>query len=129
MKVLLINPPSPEQLGSPLLGLQYVAASLLARGCEVRIIDAAARYFSHDSEWIVKEAESFAPRIIGVSLFTRWISHAYRLVERLGNDSWLLVSGGAHTTVRPEETLNHGFDVALTGEAEFGLTRIVDWLE
>ena len=41
MRVLLINPPSPEQLGSPLLGLQYVAASLLARGCEVRVIDAA----------------------------------------------------------------------------------------
>src|SRR3979411_1659237 len=46
MKVLLINPPSPEQLGSPLLGLQYVAASLLAHGCEVRIVDAAARHFA-----------------------------------------------------------------------------------
>jgi radical SAM superfamily enzyme YgiQ (UPF0313 family) len=129
MKVLLINPPSPEQLGSPLLGLQYVAASLLAHGCEVRIIDAAARHFAHDSEWIAKEADSFAPRIIGVSLFTRWVWHAYGLVERLRKGSWLLVSGGAHTTVRPEETLGRGFDVALTGEAEHGLTRIVDWLD
>jgi len=129
MKVLLLNPPSPEQLGSPLLGLQYVAASLLARGCEVRVIDAAARHFPYDSEWIAKEAESFAPRIIGVSLFTRWIWHAYGLVERLKKGSWLLVSGGAHATIRPEETLNHGFAVALTGEAEHGLTRVVDWLE
>jgi hypothetical protein len=43
-RVRLINPPSPEQLGSPLLGQQYVAAALLARGCEVRVLDAAARY-------------------------------------------------------------------------------------
>ena len=37
-RVLLINPPSPEQLGAPLLGQQYVAASLLVRGCEVRVV-------------------------------------------------------------------------------------------
>jgi anaerobic magnesium-protoporphyrin IX monomethyl ester cyclase len=129
MRVLLINPPSPEQLGSPLLGLQYVAASLLAHGCEVRVIDAAARHFPHDFDWIVKEAESFAPRIIGVGLFTRWVWHAYKLVEQLENSTWLLVSGGAHTTVRPEETLDRGFDVALTGEAEHTLPRVVDWLQ
>ena len=88
MRILLINPPSPEQLGSPLLGLQYVAASLLAHGCEVRVIDAAARYFPHDSEWIAKEAEAFHPRIIGFSLFTRWVWHAYGLVERLPSSAY-----------------------------------------
>jgi anaerobic magnesium-protoporphyrin IX monomethyl ester cyclase len=129
MRVLLIHPPSPEQLGSPLLGLQYVAASLLAHGCEVRVIDAAARYFPHDSDWIVNEAHSFAPQIVGVSLFTRWVWHAYGLVERLRGGPWLLVSGGAHTTVRPEETLDAGFDIALTGEAELALTRVVDWVK
>lgn len=129
MRVLLINPPSPEQLGSPLLGLEYVAASLLARGCEVRVIDAAARHFPHDAAWILREAEDFAPRIIGFSLFTRWIWHAYALVEQLRGRPWLLVAGGAHTTVCPEETLQRGFDVALTGEAEQSLVRVVDWLE
>src|SRR6187431_575089 len=75
-RVLLINPPSPEQLGAPLLGLQYVAAALLNRGCEVRVIDAAARYFPHDRDWIVAEAEAFGPEIIGFGLFTRWVWHA-----------------------------------------------------
>ena len=64
-RVLLINPPSPEQLGAPLLGVQYVAAALLARGCEVRVIDAAARYFTHDFDWIVAQAEQFAPDLVG----------------------------------------------------------------
>ncbi len=129
MRVLLVNPPSPEQLGSPLLGLQYVAAALLAHGVEVRVIDAAARHFPYDCDWIAKEADSFAPHIIGISLFTRWVWHAYGLVERLKGGPWLLVAGGAHTTVRPEETLDHGFNVALVGEAENSLPRIAQWLE
>jgi radical SAM superfamily enzyme YgiQ (UPF0313 family) len=128
MRVLLINPPSPERLGAPLLGLEYVAASLLEHGCEVRVIDAAARHFAHDADWIVREAEAFAPRLIGFSLFTRWVWHAYELVERLRGRNWLLVAGGAHTTVCPEETLQHGFDMALTGEAEHSLVRVVEWL-
>jgi radical SAM superfamily enzyme YgiQ (UPF0313 family) len=128
MRVLLINPPSPEQLGSPLLGFEYVAAALVARGCEVRVIDAAARHFAHDADWIVREAEDFAPRVVGVGLFTRWVWHAYELVDRLRGGPWLLVSGGAHSTVRPEETLHRGFDVALTGEAEQSFARVLDWL-
>jgi radical SAM superfamily enzyme YgiQ (UPF0313 family) len=128
-RVLLINPPSPEQLGAPLLGVQYVAAALLARGCEVRVIDAAARYFDHDFEWIVAEAEAFDPDLIGFSLFTRWVWHAYRLVERFRGRFPLLVAGGAHATVRPEETLSHGFDIAVEGEAEETLVQVVDWLE
>jgi len=128
-RVLLINPPSPEQLGAPLLGLQYVAAPLVARGCEVRVIDAAARYFDHDFDWIVNEAERFAPEIIGFGLFTRWVWHAYRLVDRFRGRFPLLVAGGAHTTVRPHETLERGFDVAVEGEAEETIARLVDYVE
>jgi radical SAM superfamily enzyme YgiQ (UPF0313 family) len=126
---LLINPPSPEQLGAPLLGQQYVAAALLARGCEVRIIDAAARFFDRDAQWIVAEAKAFEPDIVALGLFTRWVWHAYRLVDELRGRFPLLLAGGAHTTVRPEETLAHGFDIAVIGEAEATIVAIVEWLE
>jgi radical SAM superfamily enzyme YgiQ (UPF0313 family) len=130
MRVLLINPPSPERLGSPLLGLEYVAAALLARGCEVRVLDAAARFFCHDAEWIAREAKAWSPQLIGFGLFTRWVWHSYRLVDALrGQGGWVLAAGGAHTTARPEETLARGFDVALAGEAEHSIVRLVDWLE
>jgi radical SAM superfamily enzyme YgiQ (UPF0313 family) len=126
MRVLLVNPPSPERLGSPLLGLQYVAAALIASGVEVRVLDAAARGAAPTMRDIVREAESFQPAIIGMSLFTRWVWHAYRLLDELaGKGSWMLVAGGAHATVCPEETLERGFDVALRGEAEHSLVRLV----
>src|SRR5262245_46598192 len=114
-RVLLINPPSPEQLGGPLLGLQYVAAALLRKGCEVRVIDAAARYAERDSAVIVQTALSFGPDIIGFSLFTRWVWHAYQLASELAGTCRLFVAGGAHATARPVETLQRGFDVAVIG--------------
>lgn len=137
MRILLINPPSPEHLGTPLLGMQYVAASLLADGHEVRVIDAAAKYFPHDAEWIVREAERWEPRVIGVGLFTRWVWHAYRLVERLTareelngtRRSWVLVAGGAHATACPRETIEHGFDAAVVGEAETSLVSLARAIE
>lgn len=128
-RLLLINPPSPEQLGAPLLGQQYVAASLLARGHEVRIVDTAARYFDHSDEWVLAEAEAYHPDIVALGLFTRWVWHAYKLVERLRGRFPLLVAGGAHATVRPDETLRHGFDIAVIGEAEETILEIVAWFE
>jgi radical SAM superfamily enzyme YgiQ (UPF0313 family) len=128
-RVLLINPPSPEQLGAPLLGQQYVAAALLHRGCEVRVIDAAARYFDHDFDWIVAAAEDFAPDLIGFGLFTRWVWHAYRLAEAFRGRFPLLVAGGAHATVRSDETLERGFDVAVIGEAEETVVQLIDVVE
>jgi hypothetical protein len=58
MRVLLVCPPSPERLGAPLLGLQYVAAALLRGGHEVRVLDAAARHFPLDEDEIVAEPGS-----------------------------------------------------------------------
>jgi radical SAM superfamily enzyme YgiQ (UPF0313 family) len=130
MRVLLINPPSPERLGSPLLGLQYVAAALIASGADVRVLDAAARGAAPSIQDIVQEAESFRPAMIGMSLFTRWVWHAYRLLDELaGRGSWTLVAGGAHATVCPEEAIERGFDVALRGEAERTIVRLVAALE
>ena len=98
----------------------------MASGAEVRVLDAAARGAAPQIRDIVREAESFGPAIIGMSLFTRWVWHAYRLLDELaGRGSWTLVAGGAHATVCPEETLARGFDVALCGEAEQSLVRLV----
>lgn len=132
-RVLLVNPPSPERLGAPLLGQQYVAAALLRRGCEVRVIDAAARHADPSRAAIAAAADDFAPDVIAIGLFTRWVWHAYRLVDELCATRRarrpLLVAGGAHATVRPHETLARGFDVAVVGEAEETVVDLVDALD
>ncbi|MEO8595655.1 MAG: radical SAM protein [Candidatus Solibacter sp.] len=128
-RVLLVNPPSPEQLGAPLLGQQYVAAALLARGCEVQVVDAAARFQRAGAEEIVAAVDRFRPDVVAFGLFTRWVWHAYAGARALrGKVSWL-IAGGAHTTALPLEALGHGFDVTFSGEAEHSIVRFVDFLE
>ena len=128
-RILLINPPAPERLGSPLVGLQYVAASLLAAGHQVRAIDAAAKRFPHDAGWIVAEAECYEPDLVALPLYTTWVWHAYQLVERLRGRFPLLVAGGPHATACPEETLAQGFDVAVIGEGEEAIRQIATCVE
>jgi radical SAM superfamily enzyme YgiQ (UPF0313 family) len=128
-RVLLINPPAPERLGAPLLGQQYLAAALVRHGCEVRVIDAAARLFAEDADWIVREAERFAPDLLGVALHTRWAWHAYELIDKLAGRVPLLVAGGPHATARPEEPLTRGFDVSVIGEAEETVVCLIDAVE
>jgi len=84
LRILLINPPSPERLAAPLLGFQYVAAALLRAGHEVRVIDAAARHFDHNAAWIAAQVHDFQPRFVGLALFTRWVWHA----SRSAGSSW-----------------------------------------
>jgi anaerobic magnesium-protoporphyrin IX monomethyl ester cyclase len=129
LRILLINPPSPERLGAPLLGFQHVAAALLRAGHEVRVIDAAARHFEQDTDWIAAQVRHFRPRFVGMALFTRWVWHAYQLLPALKEAGCLLVAGGAHTTVLPQETLGQGFDVALTGEAELSIVALARALD
>ena len=129
MRVLLIHPPSPDWRGTPLLGTQYLAASLLGNGIEVRVLDAGAPLFSLDDGKIAAEARKFRPDLIGVSLFTRRVARAYRLAAKLRGIAPLLVAGGPHATVCPEEPLAHGFDAVLTGEGEVALVRLVRAME
>ena len=127
-RVLLINPPSPERLGAPLLSFQQVAAAFLAQSCEVRVIDAAARNFHRHPDAILAEASGFAPEIVGFTLSTPWVWHAYRLAERFIDRFPLLVAGGPHPTARPGEVLRQGFDIAVIGEAEVTISQLVEHL-
>jgi radical SAM superfamily enzyme YgiQ (UPF0313 family) len=128
-RVLLVNPPSPEQLGSPLLGQQYVAAALLAKGCEVRVVDAAARHQRGGSAEVLRQVESFRPDVAAFGLFTRWVWHAYELARQMrGSVPWL-IAGGAHATARPREVVERGFDAAFSGESEHSIGGFVDFLE
>jgi len=127
-RVLLINPPSPQRIGTPLLGLQYLASALLLAGCDVKVIDAAARCFDKEHAWIIAEADAFDPQVVGFSLWTSWVTEAYQLAQLMKGRYPLLVAGGPHATACPDETLLQGFDVAVIGEGEQTLVRLAAFM-
>lgn len=128
-RVLLILPHLPQRMGAPYLGQQYIAASLLARGHEVKCIDLSALLYKGNDDDAVAEAERFGPDMIGMTLFTYNAHRGYALIPRLRKVARLIIAGGPHVTVLPHEALAHGFDAAVVGEGELVVQRIAAALD
>jgi len=126
--VFLINPPTPEPVQTPLLSFCYLAAALRARGHEVALLDASAPFAPRDPAAIADLVASFAPTLVGLHVKTLYATDAYALAAEL-RDRFVLVAGGPHATVCPEEPLRFGFRFVLTGEAEHSLPALAEALD
>jgi magnesium-protoporphyrin IX monomethyl ester (oxidative) cyclase len=118
LKIALVFPRSGEKNPHPPLGLASLAAVLLDAGHEVKVIDAAAPNVSLTDQGIKDIVESFSPDIVGVSINIYLALFAYDLAKVLSSKDYLLVAGGPHPTVKPEEALQNSFDLAIRGEGE-----------
>lgn len=116
-------------MGAPYLGQQYIAASLMHAGHEVRVLDCAAPHFPGGDDAVVTCAERFGPDLIGMTVFTYSAAAAYQLAGRLKGVARLLVCGGPHPTVCPAEPTQNGFDVALSGEGEALVVALANRLD
>lgn len=117
-RVLLVLPHLPQRMGSPYLGQQYIAASLLADGHDVRCIDLAAVRWTGGDDAVAAAVDEWRPHVVGMTLFTYNALRGYRLARSLADAGVLLVAGGPHVTACPTEPLRNGFDLAVVGEGE-----------
>lgn len=90
------------------LGL-LIVAGLTPRDWEIKVIDENIETPDYMS--------MPAPDLVGITAFTSQIERAYILASEFRNRKVPVVLGGIHTTMRPEETLEH-VDAIVTGEAE-----------
>jgi len=128
-KALLILPHLPQKMGAPYLGQQYIAASLIADGHDVRCLDMAAILYTGGVARLQAEVAAFGPDLIGMTLFTYNALAGYNLIAGLRGQTRLLIAGGPHATVLPEECVAHGFDVAVSGEGERTIVAIARALD
>ncbi len=105
-------------LGAGAMGLQEVQSALQRRRMERRLRDLAWR--------VVEEAVP----VVGVKL---WYGEAFGWARRFAElvreraPEVLLLAGGYHATLYEEDVLRHApFDMAVRGEGEFALTKILD---
>jgi radical SAM superfamily enzyme YgiQ (UPF0313 family) len=140
MKILLINPAITKSevyakyaAGAPCLpplGLCYLAAVLLKKGYEVKIMDCVAEQISISS--LKKEIEEFNPYLVGVTSTTVSYIAAQKVLRAVkeldGNIKTLL--GGAHISALPLPTMTEcgDIDIGVFGEGEFTLLEITDRL-
>jgi radical SAM superfamily enzyme YgiQ (UPF0313 family) len=156
-KVLLVNPPFYRLMSSHfnglLLGLSYIASVLSKNGYEVKIYNTdykSSENYANQRElfegyneykkilfnlnhplWLeVKEnIERYSPDIIGITMLTG----TYKSAENIGriakelNEEVVVVVGGTHPTVLPEETIkNEYFDYVVRGEGEYSFLDLVN---
>ncbi|MFC1888604.1 B12-binding domain-containing radical SAM protein [Thermodesulfobacteriota bacterium] len=104
----------------PPLGLEYIASAI--RGlADVRILDCR---FGKSVSSIVEE---FEPDIVGISVLNCVRAHdAYHAASVCRRSrSILIIGGGLHATLCPDEALGKGFDAVVRGEGEDPFAAIV----
>ena len=151
MKILLINPPqtfypgSEQPAGNLPIGLMYLAAVLKRASYTVEILDAffAGSVFPENGETVTvglsfeqikQEIQARKPDVVGIAgPFTCQIENTVKVsaAAKEVNPNILTVVGGPHVTLVPQEFLEEvkTVDIAVTGEGEYALLEIVQYLE
>jgi anaerobic magnesium-protoporphyrin IX monomethyl ester cyclase len=152
MKVLLIKPPLTLQkdfkgIGRffPPIGLGYLASSLEKAGHEVKILDASiekwnkvndrgdgVKYLGMSWDDITDRVREEKPDMVGISILTVEAVNAFLTAKAVKKASRniIVVAGGPHVCVRPEETISDSnVDFITIGEGEQTIVELSDAIE
>jgi radical SAM superfamily enzyme YgiQ (UPF0313 family) len=138
MDVLLINPPWIKGKGNiwkgisaclPPPGLGYIAAVLEQRGVNVKVLDANAEGISSELKLNDRlKSMSNSPSFIGITATTSIIQNALDVAAQCKKvyPSSLIVFGGIHATVLPEDVLaTDHVDYVIRGEGENSFWQLI----
>ncbi len=124
--ILFIFPETRYPSGQPPLGIAMLAAVSRDLGHRAEVFDMSFRRkpFKELEEFL----KGYRPATVGVSIMTPQLMDACRAVEivrKLLPDA-LVIAGGPHATVMPEDTLHRtGADLVYSGEAEAAWARLL----
>ena len=135
--VLLVAPHYADRVSNvaqttvgPPLGLAYMAAVLLQRGFQVEILDANA--LGYTDQQAADAMARYAPHVVGMTAVTPTVDQCANILAlaRGRLPGCLMVLGGIHPTVAPEDTLARAAaaDLVVRGEADTRLARILEAL-
>jgi anaerobic magnesium-protoporphyrin IX monomethyl ester cyclase len=118
LKITLINPPQSTHYPQPPLGIALIAAILENNGYIVNILDA------NSPEFTLEEAVASArdANVVGFTAMTPTIGAALKIAKYIKENypEKVIIFGGPHVTLMPEETLKSApyVDVIVRGEAD-----------
>lgn len=141
MKVLLINPPSKNEILScnpeiiktergfdPPLGLLYLAGYLKKySGHEIKIIDAQVEKLDYPE--LQKQIKNFFPDVVGITAMTFTLLDVLKTIDITKEvcPNAKIVLGGPHVHIYPEETLNlKNIDFVVLGEGEETFFKLLE---
>lgn len=134
MKILLLQPPIAEKnitsFKYPPLGLITLAAHLKQNGHQVLLYDANVEKDSLED--ILKLIKEQNPQIVGIGSMSVNINKTFKVAQAIKSYSSkiIIVAGGIHPTVEPEQTLNNPHvDFVVRGEGELTMSELTSAIE
>lgn len=137
MEVILINPSFDRSTMGPFheyvpkmlpLSIGFLAGYLLARDIVPNIVDEQLEYITHkEVEMLVSDKGRI---IVGLSCLTAGAARAYELASWIkeANPEAILIYGGIHATVLPEEALKRGrADIVVRNEGEEAIYELIQY--
>lgn len=129
MKVFLVVPrgSSPKQTYREYpLGAGLIATALRQRGHCVTVFDQNAEDPADDL--LSARLSAFAPQVVGFSIITPAYPTAQRQIQQVRSHfpDALIVAGGIHASLFPEDILADGADVVVLGEGCATMTALVE---
>jgi len=137
-KVLLVGPPSSVEVYKeskiteaisiiPNIGLGCLAATLLEKNHEVRILDLVL--YRNPLNKFRQELKEFNPDFVGIS-FTTPLYNEMKILAKITKEydkNIIVMGGGPHSTSLPEQTLEDSeLDIAVVGEGDYTIVEIVE---
>lgn len=110
---------------SPPMAFAYLGAIAKKEGWKVIVENLNAQYNEKTTEDIIELIKNEKPLIVGVSIFTNYARDSYELIKRIKKYCGLLIAGGPHVTIYPEEAIEQGVDIAVIGEAESSFSELL----
>jgi len=117
-KILFLRASSGWKDPSPPMAFSYLGRIAKDNGFEVLVENLNAQYNAKTNEDIIDLIKKEKPTIVGVSIFTNYAIDSYELLKKIRKHCELIIAGGPHVTIYPEEVLERGVDIAFVGEAE-----------
>ncbi|MBM4086828.1 MAG: B12-binding domain-containing radical SAM protein [Planctomycetes bacterium] len=123
MHLVLVSPTSYAE--SFPIGLAYLAANLRPADT-AEVLDAGA--LGLDVRQTAERVLAAKPRVVGMSYMTYQAEWCYELSKRLKEaaGNLVIVHGGIHASVLPDDALAHGADCVVIGEGEETLVEALD---
>ncbi|MCL1992025.1 MAG: B12-binding domain-containing radical SAM protein [Spirochaetes bacterium] len=106
-------------------GVGILATLARNAGHEVKILDMAV-----DATPVEKLVRSFSPDVIGLSFLSMSWKIARETIALLKSIySGYIISGGVHTSLYPLEVVRGGVDIAVVGEGEVTMIKLLKYLD
>lgn len=130
-KILFVVPRSlnPKQMYKEYpLGVGFIGTILQERGYEVAVFDQNAE--GGDGSLLWERVSSFEPDVVGFSIITPNYPVARLQIAEMKrrHPETVVIAGGIHVNLFPNDVLSDGADVAVLGEGEYTVYRLLEAL-